>query len=522
MSGKRRDRGRKKGIPGKPNRTTAKRGRAVAGVRPAHARLEPTRAAASSGRLTRIAVSLLGIVMLLSLILWLTVPSGDGGGVDLAAAVDYATNIDRSELPPRVANLVDRRIETVLANPDSAQAWGALGEALDAHEVYLHAIYCYRTARQLAPTEFKWPYLLAIAREYHGSDAEGAVDAFRQATSIAPSYPPVFFRLGEALARLGRLDEAKAAHEEALRLDPELAIARRSLGQVLLKMNASAAAVEHLEAAANRHPDDRTVWITLARAYHLMDRSDEAAAASTRVAGLGPTMALPDPIRKSVVDQALTADRFAERAAEFVSSGNLQAASQALQTAVELDPNEAHLRIRLGRVLITLNQPDAARAQLVRALELNERLAGAHVGLGMISLAERDPRSAITHLRSAIELDSSNGVAHAKLGTALAISGFLDEAVREFAEAERLNAMDAQAYRNWGTALEQLNDVNGAINKYRAAIRLSPRYTKARLSLGQLLESIDLRAEAIEQYRVITQIDPGHPAAERLQRLEGR
>jgi tetratricopeptide (TPR) repeat protein len=470
----------------------------------------------------RLALSLLATIIIIGVILWFAVFNEAGGRVELAGAVDYAMNIDRSELPPVVANLVNERIAAVHANPESAQAWGALGEALDSHEVYAHAVHCYRTAQQLAPTEFKWSYLLAIATEYHGRDAEGAVVEFRQAASMAPEYPPVFFRLGEALARRARLDESRTAHEEALRLDPELAIAQRSLGQVLLQMNELRAAVELLEAAATSHPDDQTVWISLARAYQLTGRADEAAAASAQVAGLKPTMALPDPIRRPVLDQALTAERLTERAVESVANGNVQAAAQALSAAVDLAPNDAYLRVRLGNVYVMLGRPDSALVQFQYALELNERLPGAHVGVGLIDLAGQDPRSAVQRFRRAIEIDPNKGLAHAKLGTALAMSGSLDEAVRAFAEGERLNAMDAQSYLNWGTAMERLNDVGGAIRQYREAIRLNPRYARARASLGRLLETTGRRAEAIEQYRAIERIDPNHPAAQRLRQMEGR
>ena len=51
-----------------------------------------------------------------------------------------------------MAELVDERIAAVRTNPGSAQTWGALGAALDAHEVYTHAVFCYRTARALAPS----------------------------------------------------------------------------------------------------------------------------------------------------------------------------------------------------------------------------------------------------------------------------------------------------------------------------------------------------------------------------------
>lgn len=482
----------------------------------------PDPTATSARGPVRLLLVLAGIVILGGTIAAITMldPAEEGG--ELTEAMAYLERIDRSQLPERVAALVSDRIVQVRENRDSSEAWGTLGEALDAHEIYQHAAYCYGIAEQLAPQTFHWPYLRAVALEYEGEDPAGAIASFRRAASIAPDFPPVFFRLGEALSREGQLPEARGALEEALRLDDELAVARRSLGQVLLQLDEVEEAIAQLTLAAEQHPDDRTVWLSLARAHQMAGNSEEASNASARSTDLVPTMALPDPVRKPVVDQALTAERFAERAAEYLAAGDLARARQALETSVELDPNNALVRARLGSVYVSLNEADRAQAQFTRALEIDDQLAGAHAGLGMIDLARQNPRSAIERFRIAIGIDPSHALAHARLGTALATTGVLDQAVAAFAEAERLGGMDARTYRNWGIAAEQLSDVGSALRQYRQSIRLAPDYIPARISLGRLLESIGRVDDAIDQYKAVERIDPTNAIVQRLRRLEGR
>jgi predicted TPR repeat methyltransferase len=63
-------------------------------------------------------------------------------------------------------------------------------------------------------------------------DAEGARDLFAQALELAPDWPAAWFALAQALERLDRRDEARAAYAKSLALDPadaqgaELALAR--------------------------------------------------------------------------------------------------------------------------------------------------------------------------------------------------------------------------------------------------------------------------------------------------------
>lgn len=52
-------------------------------------------------------------------------------------------------------------------------------------------------------------YALALELEKEGLDEE-AISQFREALERDPSYLPVFYQLGRIMARVGRLDEARA------------------------------------------------------------------------------------------------------------------------------------------------------------------------------------------------------------------------------------------------------------------------------------------------------------------------
>jgi len=66
----------------------------------------------------------------------------------------------------------------------------------------------------------------------HGGDAAGALAAFRATRNLRPNWPEGDLRMGQALAALGRRDEARRAYERSLARHPELSEARDSLARI--------------------------------------------------------------------------------------------------------------------------------------------------------------------------------------------------------------------------------------------------------------------------------------------------
>jgi len=65
------------------------------------------------------------------------------------------------------------------------------------------------------------------------SDPKEAAGYYRAALALRPDTPVVLYSLGNALRAQGRPEEAKAEHEKAIALDPQLAESNGNLEQVL-------------------------------------------------------------------------------------------------------------------------------------------------------------------------------------------------------------------------------------------------------------------------------------------------
>ena len=127
-------------------------------------------------------------------------------GLLVMAAVGYAVfqyivSTARAAEPPEIpADVTDPPIRKVIAakraavvaDPRSATAWGELGMAFDTHERWQQSQVCYEQAMQLAPSDARWPFLLAEQLNWRNKsepNKEEAVRLYRLAAERTPPTP---------------------------------------------------------------------------------------------------------------------------------------------------------------------------------------------------------------------------------------------------------------------------------------------------------------------------------------------
>ncbi|TWI00859.1 tetratricopeptide repeat protein [Luteimonas cucumeris] len=118
--------------------------------------------------------------------------------------------------------------------PDDAQIHNDLGSALLGCGERESAFDSWRRACELAPTEPMPWYNLGRNLQLEGSTGP-AVTALQHACTLAPDFLPARILLGDALAHLGRFDEASARYRDALRLHPACGDAWRGLANIKMR-----------------------------------------------------------------------------------------------------------------------------------------------------------------------------------------------------------------------------------------------------------------------------------------------
>jgi protein O-GlcNAc transferase len=148
--------------------------------------------------------------------------------------------------------------------------------------------------------------------------------------------------------------------------------------------------------------------------------------------------------------------------ASLQKKGNLEQAIIAMETALELQPNDAEAHTNLGNILEDLGRlPDAERSH-----------------------------------RHSIKLRPTSAVAHFNLGTTLNSLGLLAEAEGSFREAIRLQTNFADAFCNLGNVLKDLRRYSEAEKSYLEAIAIRPNFYEAHYNLSKTLIDLGRLSEA--------------------------
>jgi Flp pilus assembly protein TadD len=140
-------------------------------------------------------------------------------------------------------------------SPDQASSWLILSQCHRAVGDRREAIEAAQECVRLGPHDWTTHYTLAHAHLMSpvAPGARSALDAVAEAVRLAPANPEIHNMRGMALARAGRTDEARAAYERALELDPHHTHALNNLGALDARRRPVRAA-RRLSAAASLDP----------------------------------------------------------------------------------------------------------------------------------------------------------------------------------------------------------------------------------------------------------------------------
>jgi tetratricopeptide (TPR) repeat protein len=307
---------------------------------------------------------------------------------------------------------------------------------------------------------------------YGVQDFDGAIDALKKATELAPDFSPPYNMLGYAYREKGLYVEAKQAFEKYIELIPNDPNPYDSHAELLLKMGRFAESIASYRKALSFDSLFVSSHTGVAAAQLYMGEPKEASATLARLLGLARNdgerrgalyaMAvvaadggrLPEALAQvakeyAVAEQtgdvaSMSAD-LRNRGAILLALGKYDEARAAFERAFQLiqDSDLAadikeyagflrrsdDVRVALGRKQLEAAKAGAAEFQQAVAAKQDPTLTKlAHELVGMVALAQKDHATAIAELQQASQLDPSNLY---RLALAFQATGDLEQA-REF------------------------------------------------------------------------------------------
>lgn len=199
-------------------------------------------------------------------------------------AIEYV--YDNSEGNPHQPTRPPQRVRF---GQSSADEMGTLTLAVTVAGGALARLEAASVARQLEKVPNAWNVWLRRARLLReGGDLHGARAAVERVEQLAPGLADAAIEAGLCAEVDGRLPEAAARYEEALRRDPEHGLAHLQLGSLVARQGRTEAALAHFEQALRTLPNSPIVHNNVATAHFQLGHLELAVAHYERALALQP------------------------------------------------------------------------------------------------------------------------------------------------------------------------------------------------------------------------------------------
>ena len=418
-------------------------------------------------------------------------------GLLVVAVVGYAVfksklTTDRTAQPPEIpADVTDPPIwkviaakrAAVIANPRSATAWGELGMAFDTHERWDQSQACYERAMELAPSDARWPFLLAEQFNWRNKANPNKEEAVRLYRVAAEHTPPseshtwvATLSLADLLTELGRPDEAAPLYQRAYEADPTNPWAAYRMAGLLADRGQTGDAIRIYETLVRNPYARKKSAVALAELYRRLGNVKDADGYEHGAGLLPQDVAWANPYADPVAElrrgRAMVADTF------FVEERK-QDMHAALATATTLADQYPSVESQLLLLRAMINTGDYAAAVAVAddVLRIAPEAVTAHSFLG------------IARLRLADRAEAEGRKADADRLLVLAADAL--------GESVRLKPDYAPGYSYRAKALLRLGRLPEAEKAARAGVTARPEEWEVYSVLADVLAAAGRSAEAV-------------------------
>jgi tetratricopeptide (TPR) repeat protein len=331
---------------------------------------------------------------------------------------------------------------------------------------------------------------------------------YRRAIALNPAHPESRNNLGNLLKNQGQLNKAEEQFRSALGLRPDYAEAHYNLGNVLLDQSRIDEAAKHFRRAIDLKPDFATAWYNLAFALIQQGGLAEAAQCYRHALALEPhwtAVRIKLGVALRQLGQLAEAEACFRRAHESdpQKSDGLEEWARTLdvlgrkddaiavwQHLCKLEPRQAKHWFELGLALQRERRSADALAayQQAQAADadypyLRNNLAAAHLDL-------EQPDQAIAILEPLVERAPNDGLAWINLGSAYRQTFQIERSVAAFEHAIAVAPNNPLGYSNYGLTLKELQRWDEARTMFERALAIDPDYVGARwnLAMAQLIQ----------------------------------
>jgi protein O-GlcNAc transferase len=283
-----------------------------------------------------------------------------------------------------------------------------------------------------APADVHAPALRDALKHHQASRMAEAESGYRRILAASPDHPDALHLLGVLEQQRGKLDEAVALFERAIRGKPRAAAFHRNLGTALFSLGKTAEAEKHHRLALSLNPDFPEAHHSLAEALRTRQQFVEAEAHYRKALALRPSFAFA----QNGLGLCLAAQgRFAE-------------AEAAYRASLSADGKFHQASVNLARALELQRRPKEAEEEYKRALAIDPVSLAANVNLGNLLKEEGRTTDAQAAYKVALRHHPNNPAAHNNIANLYKDQGLVAKALEHFRHAISLDPRFGAAHHN--------------------------------------------------------------------------
>jgi FimV-like protein len=338
-------------------------------------------------------------------------------------------------------------------------------------------------------------------------DSEGKYDearaAFEQATRLEPTSASFHNNLAASFIRSGKQARGIAEFERALEVDSRNSTARVNLASVYLGEKQYRRALSYLDTAEIRQSRDPLLLLVLTEAYYGAAQAQPARETAVRLArlpgvnpkvhfSLGLVLAEHGEYQLAAGQfEAIPADE-RDVAAEmnlgmaYTRLKNFETARAAYERAIRLDPRNPEPYYRIGIDESALGNHPAAVDWMTEAHNQAPNRPDLSFALVEELIHNRNYEQAHSVLRLAIAAHPHDPPLREALGDLFAAQGQKQDAVKTYQECLQLNPRSASARLALAHVYEELGQTENARAALAEVLKVNPKNVEAEAQLGRL------------------------------------
>jgi tetratricopeptide (TPR) repeat protein len=329
-----------------------------------------------------------------------------------------------------------------------------------------------------------------------------------------------------------RLDEAAKLNGEILKSNPRDVDALVYLGQVQLRRGDANGAADSLQNALKNDPDNAVAHYQLGIAFDQQHNEARAESEWREAIRLRPDLidaqralasvelrrgdldALVQTAQQIIAAQPYSADGFLLRAVAEINGRKYTEAEQDLRKAMAAAPASPAPYVQMGNMRLVQKQFGEAEKFYQQALDKDPSSIDGLNGLLNTYFAEKQPDKAVAAANAQIAKLPNNSAFYDLLGTAL-FNGKNDLKAAETAlrKAVELDKNNSDALVKLGKVQIAEGAADQALATYQQSIKDNPRETSFYILAGELYESQNKWDNAKAMYQQALNIEPNHPLA---------